>query len=207
MKRRIALFLSVGLPLLIANLALLPPEALAVVSDVTLTGLPPNTTVTLTNDTTGEKTEGKTDEKGDVIIVLTGRNWESGTCTVTIREPEGKTISEKIALKDGPNRIDLGHIARTAPPKTEPKKEFRLSDPIRTPIPESGGAGEVVTGVAKGLVGGLLGGLFGGGGRQSDGPSLPLRPPYPEQTFTSKDGKTKVNLSGATDPPDCRGRD
>ena len=28
--------------------------------------------------------------------------------------------------------------------------------------------------------------------------------PYPEQTFTGKDGKTKVNISGAADPDACQ---
>lgn len=74
---------------------------------------------------------------------------------------------------------------------------FRLSDPIKMPIPKTT-VGDVAAGVAKGLVGGLLGGLFGGGGRERpEGPDLAAKPSYPETTLTSGDGKTKIDLSGA----------
>jgi hypothetical protein len=85
-------------------------NAHAVVGDVTLTGLPPETSISLTNEKTGEKEERKTDDKGVVVIPLGGRNWDrGGHYTVTARNPSlfPGTPSRKIELTDGPNRKDL----------------------------------------------------------------------------------------------------
>lgn len=86
-----------------------PPTAHAVVNDVTLTGLPPDTTITLTDEKTGQKAEGKSDDRGVVFIPLSGRNWGSGNYKAEARNPAmfPGTPSRTIALKDGSNRVDL----------------------------------------------------------------------------------------------------
>jgi hypothetical protein len=89
-----------------------PATAHAVVGDVTLTGLPPETTVTLTDEKTGQKAEGKTDDRGVVVIPLGGRRWNAGSYTATARNPSmfPGTPSRKIELKDGSNRVDLSGL-------------------------------------------------------------------------------------------------
>ncbi len=365
------------LPAFLLGLLFLPSPALAVVGDVTLTGLPPNTTVSLTNEQTKEKVEQKTDERGFVVIPMTGKNWQSGRHSVACRI-DGKPVTSRIFLRNGANRIDLtsltlsarpldpakrqkveealkqssaalkadpknsqalltqgsalnrlgrhgmalsslaqaakfgsthpallfetgwsllrlgmypqalaqlekyekmnpglghtseflgrshlymgqldkadayfnealkrdpnlastvrfhqailetlrknpqaasNHIASllkeapnsptaqifknallqpagAKPPAGAPGKDYKLSDPIRIQLPPTT-AGDVAAGVAKGLVGGLLGGFFGGGRSEPEGPNLVAKPDYPETILTSKDGKTKINLSGA----------
>ena len=175
---------------------------MAVVNDLTLTGVPPNTVVTLTNET-GETEEKRTDDRGGIIIIpLQHRKWESGYYTITVTEEGGRQNSQKVTLQDGSNEVSITILfAGLIKPVKLP---FRISDPIRMAIPEAP-ASETAGNVAKGLVGGLMGGLFGGGSRGgSDAPALPLRPPYPEQTLISKDGKTKINLSGAVDKDACQ---
>ena len=90
----------------------IPARAFAVVGDVTLTGLPPNTSITLTNETTGAKEERKTDSWGTVVIPLTGKNWQSGSYTVTATNPRlfPGTPRRTIQLTDGPNRVDLSTL-------------------------------------------------------------------------------------------------
>jgi hypothetical protein len=204
MRHRI---IGYGFPLL-AALAVLwlagPHIANAVVNELTLTGVPPNTVVTLTNET-GQTEEKRTgDDGGSIVIPLTERNWEKGKYTVTITEKDGKTTAQQITLTDGVNKFEFGTLFTSL---VKPKIPFRISDSLKMPIPETP-AGETVTAVARGVVGGLLGGFMGGRGRGgSDGgerPSLPLRPSYPEQTLTAKDGKTKMNISGACDRDACQ---
>lgn len=351
--------------------------ALAVVGDVTLTGLPPNTTISLTNEETKERVEHKTDERGFVRVPLTEKKWQSGRHSVTC-QVDGKPVTSKIFLRDGANRVDLTSLTYSAKPldpakaqkidealkkssaalKADPKnfqalltqgsalnrlgrhgealeqlaraakmgstqpllafetgwslmrlgmyreaiaqlekyekmnpglgqtsefigrshlflneldkadtkfkealqrdpklastthfhqailetlrknpeaaskyiaallkeapnsltaqlfknallqapgakpaagaaaKDFKLSDPIKIQLPPTT-AGDVAGAVAKGVVSGLLGGLFGGGRREPEGPNLAAKPALPETTLASKDGKTKINLSGA----------
>ena len=89
-----------------------PAIVLAVVSDVTLTGLPPDTTITLTDEKTGQKAEGKSDDRGIVVIPLTGRNWGAGNYKAEARNPAmfPGTPGRTIALKDGSNRVDLSGL-------------------------------------------------------------------------------------------------
>jgi len=101
-----ALWRSATLPALLLSLFFLPPTAFAVVGDVTLTGLPPNTTVSLTNEETKEKVEQKTDDRGFVVIPMTGKNWQSGRHSVAC-QVDGKPVTSKIFLRDGVNRVDL----------------------------------------------------------------------------------------------------
>jgi hypothetical protein len=179
-----------------------PAKLKAVVNELTLTGVPPNTVVSLKNET-GETEEKRTDEKGGTIVIpLEHRNWEGGTYTITVTDEGGKQSSHEITLRDGPNEVSIGTLFTEL---FKPRMGFRISEPIRMPIPETQ-MSDTTTNLAKGLVGGLVGGLFGGGGSRggNDGPSLPVRPPYPEQTFTSKDNKTKINLSGAVDKDACQ---
>src|SRR3990167_8066267 len=108
-----ALWRSATLAALLLSLLSLPSTALAVVGDVTLTGLPPNTTVSLTNEETKEKVEQKTDERGFVVIPMTGKNWQSGRHSVTC-QVDGKPVTSKIFLRDGANRVDLTSITYSA---------------------------------------------------------------------------------------------
>lgn len=102
---------------------LFSPEAHAVVGDVTLTGLPPNTTVTLTNDATREKTEGKSDNRGGLFIPLGGKNWQAGSYTVTAR-----TASRTIQLRDGINTVNLsGLVAGGYVPGLSHRLEFNVT--------------------------------------------------------------------------------
>jgi len=361
---------------LLGGILSLPVESFASVTDVILTGLPPNTTISLTNEETKEKVEQKTDERGFVVIPMTGKKWQSGRHSVTC-QVEGKTVTSRVFLRDGANRVDLTSLTYSARPldptkaktvdealkkssaalKADPKnsqalltqgsalnrlgrngealsnlaqaaklgsthpalafetgwslmklgmypeaiaqlekyekmnpglgqtsefigrshlymgemdkadakfkeaiqrdprlastvrfhqavletlrknpeaasnhirtllkeapnsptaqifknallqapgakpagagaKDYKLSDPIKIQLPPTT-AGDVAGAVAKGVVGGLLGGLFGGGGREPEGPKLAAKPALPETTLASKDGKTKINLSGA----------
>ena len=88
------------------------PAAHAVVNDVTLTGLPPDTTITLTDEKTGQKAEGKSDDRGIVVIPLTGRSWGAGNYKAEASNPRmfAGTPSRTIALKDGSNRVDLSGL-------------------------------------------------------------------------------------------------
>ncbi|MBI2999667.1 MAG: tetratricopeptide repeat protein [Deltaproteobacteria bacterium] len=95
------------------SLFLFPPASFAVVGDVTLTGLPPNTTVSLTNEETKQTVEQKTDDRGFVVIPMTGKNWQSGTHSVTC-QVDGKPVTSKIFLRDGVNRVDLTSLTYSA---------------------------------------------------------------------------------------------
>lgn len=85
------------------------------VGDVTLTGLPPNTAVSLTNEETKEKVEHKTDERGFVVIPMTGKNWQSGRHSVTC-QVDGKPVTSRVFLRDGVNRVDLTAFTYSAKP-------------------------------------------------------------------------------------------
>lgn len=93
----------------------LPSSSFAVVGDITLTGLPPNTTITLINEETKERVEQKTDDRGFVNIPLTEKKWQSGRHSVTC-QVDGKPITSKIFLRDGANRVDLTSLAYSARP-------------------------------------------------------------------------------------------
>ncbi len=181
----------------------LPSISLAVVGETTLTGVPPNTVITLINEETGEKTEEKSDDKGVVIIPLFDKGWKPGDHTLTCTFGD-QPVTTKITLGDGPNRVDLNTVFA----KIVAKKTFRLSEPIRMPIPETS-LTEAAGNIGKSVVGGLLGGFLGGrgissGGSRDEGPKLTAKPSYPEQTLTSKDGKTKATISGVIDNGKCQ---
>jgi hypothetical protein len=180
-----------------------PSISLAVVGETTLTGVPPNTVITLINEETGEKTEEKSDDKGVVIIPLFDKGWKSGKHTVTCTIGD-HPFSSTIALGDGLNKIDLSTVIA----KDIAKKTFRLSQPIKMPIPETS-VSDTAASIGKSVVGGLLGGFLGGrgissGGSRDEGPKLTAKPSYPEQTLTSKDGKTKATISGVVDNGKCQ---
>jgi hypothetical protein len=84
-----------------------PVKVHAVVGDVNLTGLPPNTTITLTDEKTGQTAEGKTDDKGAVVIPLGGKNWGAGRYTLTARNT---SIKETVNLTDGANKLDFSRM-------------------------------------------------------------------------------------------------
>jgi len=112
-------------------LALLLPAtaAFAVVGDVTLTGLPPNTSVTLTNEETKERVEQKTDDRGFVIIPLAGKNWQSARHRVT-SSVDGKPVTSKIFLRDGANRTDLTALTYSARP-LDPAKAQKVDEALK----------------------------------------------------------------------------
>ena len=119
------------------------------------------------------------------------------------KNPEGASNHIGALLKEAPDSptAQIFKNALLQAPGAKPAgteaKDYKLSDPIRIQLPPTT-AGDVAGAVAKGVVGGLLGGLFGGGGRsEPEGPNLAAKPALPETTFASKDGKTKINLSGA----------
>src|SRR3972149_3626542 len=119
-----SLWRSAVLPAFLLGLLFLPPTAFVVVGDVTLTGLPPNTTVSLTNEETKEKVEQKTDDRGFVVIPMTGKNWQSGRHSVTC-QVDGKPITSRIFLRDGASRVDLTsltHSARSLDPANAQKR-------------------------------------------------------------------------------------
>lgn len=101
-RRLLALCRSSVFFAFVASVLLFPGDSPAVVSDARLTGLPPNTVVTLSNEQTGETTEGKTDDRGTVVFLLGGRKLEAGRYRATVGG-----MSRSIQLKDGSNRIDL----------------------------------------------------------------------------------------------------
>ncbi|MBI2360138.1 MAG: hypothetical protein HYV04_14785 [Deltaproteobacteria bacterium] len=103
---------SAAILVFLLGTVLFSPQAQAVVGDVTLTGLPPNTIVSLTDEKTGQKEEGRTDDRGVVVIPLGRRNWERGSYTVTARNPSlfPGTPSRRIQLSDGPNRVDMSGL-------------------------------------------------------------------------------------------------
>ena len=104
-------------------------DAFAVVGDVTLTGLPPNTTLSLTNEETKETVEQKTDDRGFVIIPLTGKNWQSGRHSVTC-QIDGKLVSSRIFLRNGVNRVDLTTLTYLARP-LDPAKRQRVDEALK----------------------------------------------------------------------------
>lgn len=100
-----------SLVLLALFVSLISPrgKAFGVVGDVNFTGLPPNTTVTLTNLETGEEEEKETNDRGAVTFLWGGKNKSPGSYTVAARNSSmfpGKP-SRRIQLTDGPNTIDL----------------------------------------------------------------------------------------------------
>src|SRR3989338_11459561 len=97
-----SLWRGASLPALLLSLLFFPSTALAVVGDVTLTGLPPNTTVSLTNEETKDKVEQKTDERGFVVIPMTGKSWQAGRHGVAC-QIDGKPVTSSIFLRDGVN--------------------------------------------------------------------------------------------------------
>jgi len=107
----------------------LPSKLFAVVTDVTLTGLPPNTTITLTNEETKERVEQKTDDRGFVNIPLTEKKWQSGRHSVTC-QAEGKPVTSKIFLRDGANRVDLTALTYSARP-IDPAKAQRVDEALK----------------------------------------------------------------------------
>src|SRR3989338_4636716 len=118
-----SLWRSAVLPAFLLGLLFLPPTAFAVVGDVTLTGLPPNTTVSLTNEETKEKVEQKTDDRGFVVIPMTGKNWQSGRHSVAC-QVDGKPVTSRIFLRDGVNRVDLTSLTYSARPLDPAKKQI-----------------------------------------------------------------------------------
>ena len=92
-KRQTSLALGLIL-MLLAWQGIFPRNVKAVVNDLTLTGVPPNTVVKLTNET-GEAEEKRTDDKGGIIVIpLEHRKWEGGSYTITITEEGGKQNSQ-----------------------------------------------------------------------------------------------------------------
>jgi hypothetical protein len=120
---------------LLTGLLLVPTKAVAVVGDVTLTNVPPNSIVSFTNETTQEKVEIKTaerDDKGMLVVPLGEKKWQPGSYTVTIKESGGRTVSQPILLRDGSNQIDIGVIvgttARTATDESKKAEEKKMED-------------------------------------------------------------------------------
>src|SRR3989304_10416947 len=109
------LWRSAVLPAFLLSLVFAPSTALVVVGYCTLTGLPPNTAVSLTNEETKEKVEQKTDDRGFVVIPMTGKNWQSGRHSVTC-QVDGKPVTSKIFLRNGANRVDLTSLTYSARP-------------------------------------------------------------------------------------------
>ena len=114
-SKRLKLSLSAMAAVVLGGILSLPVESFASVTDVILTGLPPNTTVSLTNEETKEKVEQKTDERGFVVIPMTGKKWQSGRHSVTC-QVDGKPVTSKIFLRDGVNRVDLTSLTYSARP-------------------------------------------------------------------------------------------
>ncbi len=185
---------------LLASIIFLPGEVHAVVGNVSgtvigNTGKPlGEATITITNEETGDTAEGESDRDGAFFILLEDKNWKPGRYAITVKEGD-RAVTQQVTLTDGSNQIELSTILGV----TAAKKDFRLSDPITIPMPETT-AGDVAATVSKGLLGAALGGFFGGRSDEADqGPDLAQRPPYPEQILTSEDGNIKVDLAGAVD--------
>src|SRR5581483_1189234 len=90
-----------------------PGAALAVVSELSLTNVPPDTKVTLIGEDRSDRVEARTKEQGGdgrLSFQLQERNWPSGSYILNIYEPAGALVSELIELKDGGNEIDLATI-------------------------------------------------------------------------------------------------
>lgn len=124
-----ALWRSALLPAFLLSLLFLPSTAFAVVGDVTLTGLPPNTAVSLTNEETKEKVEQKTDERGFVVIPMTGKDWQAGRHSVTC-QIDGKPVSSRIFLRDGVNRVDLTSLTHSAR-RLDPAKAQKVDEALK----------------------------------------------------------------------------
>jgi hypothetical protein len=88
----------------------------AVVGDVTLTGLPPNSEISLKDETTGQTEKRQSDDRGVVIFSWGTKNSQAGDFTVTARNPSlfPGTPSRKVQLKDGNNRVDLTGLVSMA---------------------------------------------------------------------------------------------
>ena len=155
------LFRSFTLIALSLSLIFFPSKAFAVVGDVTLTSVPPNTTVTFTNDATGEKIEAKTDErddKGVMIILLGEKKWQAGTYTIAVREPTGRMVSQPVPLSDGPNQMDLSVILGTTAAR-QPSKETQKVEEKKPGFWES---------LIPALIPSIGVGVGGGRGREGD---------------------------------------
>lgn len=92
----------------------MPSIAEAVVQNVTLTGLPPKTSVTLRNKKTNEEVKRETDDRGAVVIPLTGRNWDRGShYSVTATNSamfQGSRTKDNVDLNDGNNTVSLAGL-------------------------------------------------------------------------------------------------
>src|SRR3989338_8203741 len=124
-----SLWRSAVLPAFLLSLLFFPSTAFAVVGDVTLTGLPPNTAVSLTNEETKEKVEQKTDERGFVVIPMAGKNWQSGRHSVTC-QVDGKPVTSRIFLRDGVNRVDLTALTLAARP-LDPANRQKVNEGLK----------------------------------------------------------------------------
>lgn len=111
------------------SLIFVPRKSLAVVGDVTFTGLPPNTAVSLTNEETKERVEQKTDGRGFVVIPMTGKSWQSGRHSVAC-QMDGKPLTSKIFLRDGVNRVDLTSLTYSARP-LDPAKAQKVDEALK----------------------------------------------------------------------------
>lgn len=89
--------------------AALATRSEAIVGDVALTGLPPNSEISLKDDVTGQTETKRSDDGGAVVFFWGSRNSRAGNFTVTARNPSlfPGTPSRRIQLKDGNNRVDL----------------------------------------------------------------------------------------------------
>ena len=128
-SKRLKLSLSAIAAVLLGGILSLPVESFASVTDVILTGLPPNTTISLTNEETKEKVEQKTDERGFVVIPMTGKKWQSGRHSVTC-QVEGKTVTSRVFLRDGANRVDLTSLTYSARP-LDPTKAKTVDEALK----------------------------------------------------------------------------
>src|SRR3989338_10434700 len=124
-----SLWRSAVLPAFLLSLLFFPSTAFAVVGDVRRKGLPPNTAVSLTNEETKEKVEHKTDERGFVVIPMTGKNWQSGRHSVAC-QVDGKPVTSKIFLRDGVNRVDLTSLTYSARP-LDPANAQKVDDALK----------------------------------------------------------------------------
>lgn len=127
----------------------LPTKASAVVGDITFTGDGPGpTTITITNETTGESVTGERTIAGaPVVIPLEARNWVPGIYKVTFTDPNsGRSITTRIPLKDGRNNVDLAILLSTASHSSQRQYSPTSSPPLSVsaeeglpppPIPES----------------------------------------------------------------------
>jgi hypothetical protein len=108
-----------GLVALVGFALVSPGKALAVVSDVTFTGGDPGpTTISITNEETGETVRGDREMTGaPVVIPVENRKWRAGAYyTITFTDPKTrKPVTVKnVELKDGRNRFDLGALLAMA---------------------------------------------------------------------------------------------